>query len=641
MAGRAWFAAAFGAGVVALAAAGAARGAEVAADFVVAPGGDDGYPGTVDRPFATPARARDAVRHRIAAGLAADVTVMFRGGTYRVAEPIVFGPADGGTEKFGITYAAWPGEDVVVSGGLKITGWKQGSDGTWTAALGGAGRLGGPVRQLYVNGRRAVRARTPNLDDEVRCWYLLGSEFSTEDRRFPKTFKLMLPKGAVRPWRDGGDVEIVVFKDWATLRKGVEGVDEATGAVTLRGPHTVGKGTRSNGLMGDRVRRYTAYLEGAVEMLDRPGEWAADRRSGWLHYRPRAGEDMPTAEVVVPVARQVLVIRGEQGRPVRNLHFRRLRFAHSRFDLVGQGHDGRQACFFYNAWGVPEDEEYMTAAVEWWFAEGCSLTDAEVACAGGTGVGWFKGCRRNVLRGCRVADTGGNAVMVGVIRDGPEQVGRVPRGNRVENNLVESCGREYPSAVGIWLGFAAETVVAHNEVRDSGYTGISVGWQWNAAPSGSRDNRIEHNHVHDVMKQLGDGGAIYTLGFQPGSAIRGNLLHDVRRSEHNHAAPNNGIFFDEGSKGYLVEGNVIHGTVHAPMRFHRCGEIVLRDNVLALPEGMPPYRYNATKPEVILKEGDKTFPAGQAPPDLARRIEKARGAAGLEPTYRRLLSAPR
>ena len=53
------------------------------------------------------------------------------------------------------------------------------------------------------------------------------------------------------------------------------------------------------------------------------------------------------------------------------------------------------------------------------------------------------------------------------------------------------------------------------------------------------------------MQHLGDGGGIYTLGFQPGTVIRGNHIHHVQRSRFNQAAPNNGMFIDEGSKGFL------------------------------------------------------------------------------------------
>ena len=73
------------------------------------------------------------------------------------------------------------------------------------------------------------------------------------------------------------------------------------------------------------------------------------------------------------------------------------------------------------------------------------------------------------------------------------------------------------------------------------------------------------------MKTLADGGGIYTLGFQPGTVLRGNLIHDVHRSAYAHGgAPNNGFFIDEGSKGFLFESNVVHRTSGKPVRFNQC-----------------------------------------------------------------------
>jgi hypothetical protein len=114
------------------------------------------------------------------------------------------------------------------------------------------------------------------------------------------------------------------------------------------------------------------------------------------------------------------------------------------------------------------------------------------------------------------------------------------------------------------------TVVAHNLVYDLPYTGISVGWQWNPQPTACKENLVEYNDVYDVMKRLCDGGCIYTLGFQPGTVIRGNHLHDVRRSQFAQGAPNNGMFIDEGSKGFLFEQNVIYNTSGELVRFNQC-----------------------------------------------------------------------
>jgi hypothetical protein len=83
----------------------------VRADFVVATTGSDDNPGTAAKPFATLARARDAVRKLNAGGPPrATVTVLVCGGTYALKETLVSGPEDSGTAERRIVYAAYPGE---------------------------------------------------------------------------------------------------------------------------------------------------------------------------------------------------------------------------------------------------------------------------------------------------------------------------------------------------------------------------------------------------------------------------------------------------------------------------------------------------------------------------------------------------
>ena len=103
--------------------------------------------------------------------------------------------------------------------------------------------------------------------------------------------------------------------------------------------------------------------------------------------------------------------------------------------------------------------------------------------------------------------------------------------------------------------------------------------------SSQRDTHIEYNHVYDTMKMLADGGCLYTLGLQPGTVIRGNVFHNVHRSRYAHGgAPNNGIFFDEGSTGMQVVGNTIYDTSGDPVRFNQtnAGNMTWEDNVFGV-----------------------------------------------------------
>src|SRR5262249_23785101 len=163
----------------------------VQADFVVATTGSDENPGTLAKPFATLARARDAVR-KLNAGTPPNrtVTVLVRGGTYVLKETLVFGPEDSGTAQRRIVYAAYPEETPVLSSGRAIAGWKPGEGKRWVAKL-PVGK-DGPWRftQLFVDGKRQTRARLPDTEDWRHWWRAAAGPDSRTTFRFPeKTLK--------------------------------------------------------------------------------------------------------------------------------------------------------------------------------------------------------------------------------------------------------------------------------------------------------------------------------------------------------------------------------------------------------------------------------------------------------------------
>ncbi|MFP4057437.1 MAG: right-handed parallel beta-helix repeat-containing protein [Candidatus Brocadiia bacterium] len=530
--------------------------AALAATFHVTPDGRDRHPGTADRPFATLARARDAVRRLVDAGLEQDVTVVVHAGTYELAEPLTFGPQDSGTERHAITYAAAPGDRPLVSGGRAIAGWE--ADGKlWRTTVPGVKEGRWHFRQLWVNGRRAVRARSPNAEAQPPCFQLLGATLSddldTHTYRFP-------PK-RLQQWTNLGGVEAVVFGNWATTRKRFQHADPASGVAQMAGPHA-----RPHRAMAPRQGRW-CYLENAAEFLDQPGEWYLDRASGVLSYWPRPGEAMAEARVVAPRLTRLLLVQGTAEQPVHNLHFLGIRFAHTGWSPPPGGYLGIQACHFTRGTGWNKAAwARIPAAIRFDYASHCSLREGAVTRLGGCGIELVDHCRDLVVEGNHVADASANGILLG----GPKDEASVPKDCRIANNWVHACGLDYHGAVGIWVGFAQGAVVAHNRVHHLPYSGISLGWQWNPRPTPCKENTVAFNHIFDVMRRLGDGGGIYTLGFQPGTVIRGNHIHHVRRSALAQAAPNNGMFIDQGSKGFLFERNLIYHTAHQPVRFNQC-----------------------------------------------------------------------
>jgi len=95
----------------------------------------------------------------LVSGMAADIDVYLRGGTYRLAQAFALGPSDSGKNGHQVVYAAYPGEMPVLSGAEKVTGFSlyDSAKNIYRAPV----PAGTQSRQLFVDGVRAQRARGP------------------------------------------------------------------------------------------------------------------------------------------------------------------------------------------------------------------------------------------------------------------------------------------------------------------------------------------------------------------------------------------------------------------------------------------------------------------------------------------------
>jgi hypothetical protein len=570
--------------------------AEMKGDFYVAPNGDDNGTGTVRRPFATVQRAQKAVRALTAKGLQKDVLVLLRGGRYELRRPLTFAPEDGGTEEHAVTYAAYRNERPVFSGGSRLTGWRQEEVGCWTVTLPEVKAGTWSFRGLFVNGRRATRARSPD-----RGFFRI--EKAGPDNRTSFTFR----KADVGAYKHVGDAEIVFLHDWSTSRVRIRSVDSDRSTVRLADPI----GCRARHFRMDHFERHPRYfVEGAAEMLDAPGEWHLDARTGRLTYIARKGETREEAEIVAPRLERVLDVKGRDEAPVRNLHLVGLTFEHTNWSLPPFGLACGQAAFHEVRLegGKTRGRKPIPPAAHLESAVDCTVRKCRFAHLGGSGLALRRGCHGNRIEGCEFADIAANGVNVGegyaarrVVKEGKarevEDPELVAKGNVVANCLLHDCGALFYGAVGVWVGITDGTVVRHCEIRDLPYTGVSVGWRWDTKPTACANNTVEHNHIHHVMQLLSDGGGIYTLGRQPGTVLRGNHIHDIPANAGR--AESNGMFLDQGTSLIRIEHNVLHSIARSRLRFHQAEKNKTRGNVLFLSKKQKPYMFNACSPDTM------------------------------------------
>lgn len=582
---------------------------DVMKTFHVSPNGDDANPGTKEKPFATISQARNAVR-QINGTMSGDIAVVLRGGTYSISEPIVFDHRDSGTGGHEVIYCAAEDERVTASGGRAITGWQKDANGRWKSKT----DLDN-FRQLYVNGERAVRARGSALP---------GSELHGTDGY--KTTAVEMAD-----WRNPADIEFCYYVVWCHTRCKVESIhrDGDRAIVTMLQPHF----THAREKEGVHVE-LPSYIENAFELLDEPGEWYLDRSANTVYYIPKPGQDMTQVKVVVPALEKLVELRGTLNQPVENIHFVGITFADagwlrpSRIGLVDvQANfviDWKRPMKRAGGYTVVHNEHVKSPAnVVCHASKGIRFEQCTFTRLGGAGLDVEFGSQDNVVSRCHFHDISGSAIQIGgLTRDDhhPDNPRMIVKNNAVANNHIHDCCVEYMGGVGVFVGYTDGTAIAHNEIHDLPYSGMSIGWGWGEedagggaanyympfrydTPTPSGNNRIEYNHIHHVMNQLQDGGGIYTLGNMAGTIIRGNHIHD------NPGVPG-GIYLDEGSGFIEVTGNVVYN-VRTPMNYNNrvqnriatCNE---HDNFFGVRPGGP-LRTHGKVGKALLCDGAGSF----------------------------------
>lgn len=565
--------------------------------FYVSPTGNDAWSGTLadvvsdatDGPFATIARARDAIRTlKAQCSEPAGITVQVRGGWYFLEEPLVFTPEDSGSAAAPICYRAYPGEQPIISGGRVITGWRESTvNGVacWIADLPEVW----PFTQLFVNGHRCQRSRLPK-DGYYRFTGSPQGEGSMEWDH-PCTEAAFAPGHLQADWRNLEDVEIIAPKHWHDSHLYIHSIDEERGLVQFDGG-IIGGITAADG----QPARY--WVEDVSEALSDEGTFYLDRQAKTLTYLHRYFEQIEHSTLIAPYLPYLVQFIGEPlGERVCHVRLEGLEFRHAE-QIYPRGYAG------------PVQGAYtLPGAITFYGAEDCVLYGCTVSQVAQYAIEFRLGCTRNKVIACHLHDLGGGGVKINhdrgfsymahmaveqlladpergwVLPEGQERYDTLPAQRvTVSDCTIHDGGKRYPSAIGIWVGDSAGNRLHHNHIFNMNYSGVSLGWNWGFATNTQcRDNLVAYNHIHllNTNKLLSDMGGIYTLGPQPGTVLRGNHIHDIFCEVYG----NWGLYFDQGSSFILCEDNVVYNCDYGALHCNIARDLIVRNNVLIAANG--------------------------------------------------------
>jgi hypothetical protein len=552
-----------------------------AAEIWVAPGGNDLGSGTKETPMASVGAALRKARELRRLGELDGIHIILRGGEYTLTEPVFVRPEDSG-----VIIEAATGEEPVLSGGVDVRGWRKvKGKGYWEAELPVVGGRNLAFRQLWVDGRKAVRARDVGKDEEMNR--ILGVDKQEQVMWIPATgtgARLVEARnGAV----GAGQLEMVIHQMWAIAVLRVKTIDrvgdrlklsfwEPESHIEFEHPWpapVMDSGHKQNG-------NSAYFLTNALELLDQPGEWYADVQKGKVYYWPRTGEDMNTVRVVAPVLTTLVQLAGTVDRPVHDVQWKGIGFAYSTWMRPSeQGHVPLQAGMYLldgyklTIAGTPEKKGLENqawigrprGAVEASYASGLVFSRCQFVHLASTGLDLVRGTSKDSITRCLFQDIGGTGIQVGVYSEpgtethlpyDPADLRLVCHDDVVVNNKVTDCTNEDWGCVGISAGYVHDIRIEHNEVSEVSYSGICVGWGWTRTVNCMRNNRIIGNSVKRYAKHMFDVGGIYTLSAQPGTVIAENYIDSIYHPVYAHDPKHWFYFyFDEGSSYITIKNN--------------------------------------------------------------------------------------
>ena len=560
----------------------------LAGEIWISPKGSDFNDGTRQSPKATLTSALRQARewrrtedNRIQGG----ITIYMEGGTYAFHEPVFIRPEDSGTKESPTIIRSVGDEKVVLSGGICINGWKK-QGKVWVADVPVFNGRPLDFRQLWVNGKKAVRAR--DVEDFEKMNRICSVDEKNEILYVPVVSirRLIDNKGNLK----AKYAEMVLHQMWCVANLRIRSVEVQGDSAAIRFHQPESRIQFEHPWPRPMVttdgHNSAFYLTNARELQDVPGEWYHDIDARKVYYYPREGEKMQEAEVIVPAVETLVRVEGTLDRPVCHIRFEKITFSYTTWMRPSEkGHVPLQAGMYLtdgyridpkmqrNYLNHPLDNQGWlgrpAAAVCVVAARQIDFERCRFEHLGSTGLDYEEAVQGGVVRGCLFRDIAGNGLLVGSFSPAahethlpydPADRREVCTQQQINNCYFTEIGNEDWGCLAIAAGYVGDVNIEHNEISEVPYSGISLGWGWTQTVNCMRNNRVHANLIHHYAKHMYDVAGIYTLGSQPKSYVTENCVHSIYKPGYVHD-PNHWFYLytDEGSSFITVRDNWTEG----------------------------------------------------------------------------------
>ena len=560
----------------------------LAGEIWISPKGSDFNDGTRQSPKATLTSALRQARewrrtedNRIQGG----ITIYMEGGTYAFHEPVFIRPEDSGTKESPTIIRSVGDEKVILSGGISINGWKK-QGKVWVADVPVFNGRPLDFRQLWVNGKKAVRAR--DVEDFEKMNRICSVDEKNEILYVPAVSirRLIDNKGNLK----AKYAEMVLHQMWCVANLRIRSVEVQGDSAAIRFHQPESRIQFEHPWPRPMVttdgHNSAFYLTNARELQDVPGEWYHDIDARKVYYYPREGEKMQEVEVIVPAVETLVRVEGTLDRPVCHIRFEKITFSYTTWMRPSEkGHVPLQAGMYLtdgyridpkmqrNYLNHPLDNQGWlgrpAAAVRVVAARQIDFERCRFEHLGSTGLDYEEAVQGGVVRGCLFRDIAGNGLLVGSFSPAahethlpydPADRREVCTQQQINNCYFTEIGNEDWGCLAIAAGYVGDVNIEHNEISEVPYSGISLGWGWTQTVNCMRNNRVHANLIHHYAKHMYDVAGIYTLGSQPKSYVTENCVHSIYKPGYVHD-PNHWFYLytDEGSSFITVRDNWTEG----------------------------------------------------------------------------------